>query len=354
MNKKQIAIIAIHIGYWFLYLASSAPIYMLLAFSDEHLRSNPADGLPKWIMIMIPFAIIPGITGFYGGYSILYPKFLSQRKLGKYFLFTLPVALVSITVSTIALQVMFPSSTISFFEADGYPLIAGIIGIMTMINLTIGTVIKGFITSYQDIQLKEELTRRNTSIELALVRSKINPHFLFNTLNNIDVLIKQKPDDASLYLNKLSGILRFMLYETKEDEVPLALELENVRRFVELQQIRTSVKNYAVIHVDGNPDSFFVHPMIFLPFIENAFKYAEHNKQPEAIKLSWRISNDELFFRCENLYSVEQHQHHARKESGIGNELIRKRIELLYPGRHHLNSGYFGDRFIVELKIWNK
>ncbi len=287
---------AIHIGYWFLYLASSAPIYMLITLSDEDLRSNPAAGLLRWIMIMIPLAIIPGITGFYGGYSILYPKFLAHRKPGKFFLFTVPIAAIAILVSTIAIHLLFPSATIEFFEASGFPLMAMLIAIMTLINLTIGTVIKGFITSYQDIQLKEELTRQNTRIELALVRSQINPHFLFNTLNNIDVLIRQKPADASLYLNKLSGILRYMLYETKDEEVPFARELENVMRYVELQQIRTSVQNFAVIELEGNPESFVVHPMIFLPFIENAFKHAEHNKQPEAIRLSWRITDQELFF----------------------------------------------------------
>jgi hypothetical protein len=354
MNKKQIAIMAIHIGYWFLYLASSAPIYMLITLANEDLRSNPAAGLLRWVMIMIPLAIIPGITGFYGGYSILYPKFLAHRKPGKFFLFTVPIALVAILVSTIAIHLLFPSATIEFFEASGFPLMAMLIAIMTLINLTIGTVIKGFITSYQDIQLKEELTRQNTRIELALVRSQINPHFLFNTLNNIDVLIKQKPADASMYLNKLSGILRYMLYETKDEEVPFARELENVMRYVELQQIRTSIQNYAVVELEGNPESFVVFPMIFLPFIENAFKHAEHNKQPEAIRLTWRITDKELFFRCENLYSDMQRQHHVANKSGIGNDLIRKRIQLLYPGLHHLNSGYLGDHYIAELKLWKK
>ena len=126
-------------------------------------------------------------------------------------------------------------------------IILGVMSFGAFVNGIIGLVIRGFISWFNDIKIKESLSQKNFEMELNLIKSQINPHFLFNTLNNIDVLIEKDPPKASLYFNKLSAIMRFMLYETKTDKIPLAKELDYITQYIDLQKIR-----------HANPDFVFL------------------------------------------------------------------------------------------------
>lgn len=144
---------------------------------------------------------------------------------------------------------------------------------------------KGFITWYNDIKTKVELTKKNYEMEIALMKAQINPHFLFNTINNIDGLIQEDSDKASEYLNKLSDIMRFMLYETKTEKIYLAKELAYIGKYIELQKIGTSNPGYVKYEVQGEPANLLVEPMLFIPFIENAFKHTDDKRVENAIKI---------------------------------------------------------------------
>ena len=157
-------------------------------------------------------------------------------------------------------------------------MIAGIHGVMAL-------VIRGFITWYDEIKLKEGLAKEKHDMELALIKSQINPHFLFNTINNIDFLITKDSTKASEYLNKLSDILRYMVYETKTEKIPLTTELNYIEKYLELQRIRTSNADYVSFEVIGNANNLMIAPMILFPFIENAFKHTESNKKLYSIDL---------------------------------------------------------------------
>src|ERR1044071_687955 len=115
-------------------------------------------------------------------------------------------------------------------------------------------------------------------MELALIKSQINPHFLFNTINNIDVLIAKDSAKASEYLNKLSGILRYMIYETRNEKISLAGELDYIEKYLELQKIRTANPDYVNFQISGEANNLKIAPMILFPFIENAFKHTENKK----------------------------------------------------------------------------
>ena len=161
-----------------------------------------------------------------------------------------------------------------------------------------------------------------------------DPHFLFNTINNIDVLILKDPDEASSYLNKLSDIMRFMLFDTKTDKIPLKNELSYIEKYIELQKIRTSNTNYVSYEVTGNPIGKSIAPMIFIPFIENAFKHSDNKKIENAISIQINISTESTSLDCVNKYSLYKEK---RKDSlGLGNELIKKRLNLIYPENHSL------------------
>jgi two-component system LytT family sensor kinase len=156
---------------------------------------------------------------------------------------------------------------------------------------------------------------------------------------------------ASAYLNKLSDIMRFMLYETKSDQVALSKELTYIEKYIELQRIRTSNPNYVQFTVEGECGNHMIEPMLFIPFIENAFKHSESKKNEDAVRILFSIGNNSLRFICENRFirSLASPPDH----SGLGNDLIRKRLELLYPGKHDLSVKEENGFYKVYLVITN-
>ena len=186
----------------------------------------------------------------------------------------------------------------------------------------------------EEVKLKEALQEKNHAMELALVKSQLDPHFLFNTINNIDVLILKDPEEASGYLNRLSDIMRFMLYETKTNEIALSKEIAYIEKYIALQKIRTANKSYVSFKVSGDVRGRKIAPMVFIPFIENAFKHTVNKKAEDAIRITIDVHPEKITMTCIN--RLEPHRPAPSGEGGLGNDLIRKRLELLFPSRHQL------------------
>jgi LytS/YehU family sensor histidine kinase len=212
-------------------------------------------------------------------------------------------------------------------------------------------ILKGFITWIKEIKLKEELKQKNHETEMALIKSQLDPHFLFNTLNNIDVLILKDASEASNYLNKLSDILRFMLYETKTNEILLKKEIEYIEKYIELQKIRTANSNYVNFKVEGNPSNITIAPMVFIPFIENAFKHSTNKKIDNAITVQLFINDKNIRFVCENKFDPNLNM--VQESNGLGNNLIQKRLHLIYPEQHTLELDKQINLYSVKLTIKN-
>lgn len=211
-------------------------------------------------------------------------------------------------------------------------------------------ILKGFITWVQEIKLKEELQQKNHEIEMALIKAQLDPHFLFNTLNNIDVLILKDATEASNYLNKLSDILRFMLYETKTDKIILIKEIEYIEKYIELQKIRTANANYVTFEVIGKPVNRMIAPMVFIPFIENAFKHSTNKKIDNAITVQIYVNEENIMFVCENKF--DPNRKFKQESNGLGNDLIQKRLNLIYPGEHVLELDNQINVYSVKLTIY--
>ena len=212
-----------------------------------------------------------------------------------------------------------------------------------------GAIMKIFFKWFEDLKYKQELEKKNLQTELALLKSQISPHFLFNTLNNIDVLISKDSEKASRYMKKLSDILRFMLYETKGESLPMSLELEYIEKYIELQKIRTSNDSFVSFNIKGKADELNVAPMIFIPFIENAFKHTTNKKSIDAIKIQFDILDDTINFRCENLKNKGGNL--VQKQSGLGINLIEQRLNLLYKDKHVLKIKNSEEKYSVSLSI---
>jgi len=332
MKKTIVAIL--HLGYWFLYLFLLFVLASLLL--AKPLRQGAID-FPAISLFFLATAIVPALLGFYTFYTRLFAHFLSRRRI-------LPLFGAGIAVSLgCGLCGIFLLSLLSLKYHSLHPFSNGwnaavpvfiLIALNGLFNGGMGLIIKGFITWYADIKLKEELNKKNYETEMELVKSQLHPHFLFNTINNIDILIERDPVRASAYLNQLSDIMRFMLYEAKAAEIPVEKELTYIEKYVGLQQIRTSNPDYVDYQAAGNATGKRIAPMLFIPFIENAFKYAENKKTAQAIKIRVTITENKIIFNCENKYAADVQV--RLEQGGLGNELIRKRLELLYPGKHTL------------------
>lgn len=341
--KKSIVLL-VHLGYWMLYWVLVSFIILASFQGVKHIAFSKF-----FISPIAVLSILPAVLGFYTFYVLLFDRLLNRKKIIQLVLTGTLGAMLSSLLSCLALTLAF-GERILF--SDGMNSATGIFLTMTLlagIHGAISLVVKGFINWFGDIKLKEELNKKNYDMELALLKSQINPHFLFNTINNIDTLITKDAVSASAYLNKLSDIMRFMLFETKSEKIPLSKELAYIEKFIELQKIRTTNPHYIQYEVQGDVSRIHIPPMLLIAFIENAFKHAENKKAENAINIQLRVEPQKLFFKCENSFNPNAIP--KPDASGLGSELIRKRLALLYPDRHILSIQKTNQLYTVELTL---
>jgi len=338
---KRSFVIVIHISFWLAYFLL---LFFIIVAATQGFSSGP--NLGYIIKIGIPFAVLPSFCAFYLFYFFLFPKYIQTIKIGLSFFYGVLISIASALVGSLlsllfGTKMIFASGFGPFFSMVLIGLFAGVMSI----------IIKGFITWYSEIKFKEELTSKNHQMELALVKSQLDPHFLFNTINNIDILILKDAQLASEYLNKLSDILRFMLFETKTEKIALSKEIEYIEKYIALQKIRTSNESFVNFTVSGNISNQLISPMLFIPFIENAFKHVSSKKTENAIVVSFLIEENKIRFECENTYN--ENNKLPLEYNGLGNELIKKRIELMYPEKHNLTIKSQNNSYKVNLELTN-
>lgn len=347
---KKSVVVALHAGCWIYYLAySTGMVGATVGFATENFMARLLSGMAFCLLY------------FYIYYLYLFPKYLAKRKIRQFVLWSIVLGLLATPLSLlIQYFVVTPRPDFSGFQkSDEDPVAISIQWFLmflvgsfrALINGMFGALLRGFITWYDEIHLREVLMRKNIQTELSLLKAQLNPHFLFNTLNNIDVLIEQNAQKASTYLKKLSDILRFMLYDTREEEIPLVQELEYIRKFIDLQNIRTANEEFVSYEVRGEPEGLYIAPMVFIPFIENAFKHTINKKIINAVVISIDVKKDDLqvIFFCRNV--VDKEGSVPAVKSGLGIELIKQRLQLLYGDRHSLVFSAGNDQYTVSLKI---
>jgi two-component system LytT family sensor kinase len=326
---KKSVVFFIHIGFWISYFLL---LFMMIVAATQGFSSGP--NFLYIIKLGIPFVIFPSFIVFYTSYFFLFPKYIQTRKVRLSFFYGILISVSTAFIASLLISLLFGTK---FMFKGGYSSFITETALIFLIGFAAGIIsiiIKGFIRWYDEIKLKEELNFKNHQIELALVKSQLDPHFLFNTINNIDVLILKSPELASEYLNQLSDILRFMLFEAKTEKIPLSKELEYIKKYIALQKIRTSNDNFISFIVKGETSSQTIPSMLLIPFVENAFKHVNNKKTENAITISLLVEDKKIIFECENKYSKTSKT--SQEFNGLGNDLIKKRIELLYPKKNNL------------------
>ncbi|GAA3974803.1 sensor histidine kinase [Mucilaginibacter dorajii] len=197
---------------------------------------------------------------------------------------------------------------------------------------------------------RSELIQLNT--ENKFLRSQVNPHFLFNTLNNLFSMAQGKGnDELADGISKLSGMMRYMLYESNEERVPLKQEIEYLQNCIVLNKLRYADDEVKVIFdYPDKTEGVFVAPMMFIPFIENAFKHGVSIGTSSQIDISISLSDKQLIFNCGNAnYSFIKKMEVGISGIGLGN--VKRRLELIYPAKHSLMITDEDKEFMVKLKI---
>ncbi len=190
--------------------------------------------------------------------------------------------------------------------------------------------------------------------ELKLLKAQLNPHFLFNTLNNLYGLSVIKSNKLPGLMLTLSDLLRYSLYDTQETLVPLDKEIQYIENYVSLEKIR--LESTAKIQFDkkGDTSSTQIAPMLLIVFVENAFKYLDSSTNSNSsVSISVTTTENEINFKCINTYT-SSHSNLKKLEignSGIGLQNAKKRLDLIYPDKHRLKIKSKDEKFIVELTI---
>jgi hypothetical protein len=307
------------------------------------------------LITLFIFAFIPSLISYFTYYFIVFPKYLKQKKFFLSIIHGLSISTGAAVISYILLRYLIESGYIADMDQggkNGRSTAARVIIIMTFIGIICGIValvINGFITWYNEIKLKEILKEKNHEMEMELIKLQLDPHLLFNTINNIDALILKDSVVASDYLNKLSDIMRFILYETKADKIPLAREVEYIEKYIALQKIRTANEKYVHLSVKGIIGSKCIAPMVFIPFIENAFKHTNNKKLENAISVNIIIEDETIQLICENKFDSKLKVEHTN--GGLGNDLIQKRLQLLYQENYTLEVHKTNELYSINLKV---
>ena len=201
-------------------------------------------------------------------------------------------------------------------------------------------------------QIKSRLTSEKLSMELTLLKTQVNPHFLFNTLNNIYAeALEEKARKTADSISRLGALMRYSLHDTQADFIPLARELDYVEKYIELQKMRLTVNQKLVVDIDvANQEiqCLQIAPMILIPFIENAFKYGSSTTEQTNINLAISLSKHTLHVMVEN--TIHQPRE-IEQASGVGLENVKNRLRIVYSGKHDLDHGQNGHVYSVNLKV---
>lgn len=302
-------------------------------------------------IIRMNFLSVPLI--FYTNAFWLIPRYLKKRKWLKYFLLLILIApLIDILRSIITVMV--------FNEVEGSVLIRFGQAFFNDSSLG-GGVFLGFLFSFAyrftkdwilNLSLIEKLDAERASMELAFLKSQVDPHFLFNTLNSLyAVALEENSSTTADGIAKLGTLMRYNLHDSQSEYISLRKEIEYIEKYVDLQQLRTTEKNTVQFEVEIEAsilDEKKIVPMLLIPLIENAFKYGVSPTEETTISIHLKIAKEKLIMDVENTIIQNIKPEHS---TGVGMSNLKERLTLLYPGKHDYSHKKKGDTFEAHLQL---
>lgn len=337
LSLKKRYTVAIHVaawvvfGIWIFYLASSKQTITL------------GKAMDLFVGLLFPVAI------FYFNWYVLISKFLARNKILLY---------LASVVATLFLLALIQAPIDYYIFRKYNTSMASLYTTERMAQYMISGLVVVFISSALKVtgnyirneRLNKELETQKLAAELAYLKSQVNPHFLFNTLNNIySLAYKQSPDTPDAIM-KLSLLMRYMLYESNDAMVSLDKEVDHIKNFIDLQKLRLREQTSIKFFIEGELAGIQIAPMLLMTLVENAFKHGLVSKNEIGIILKLVVEEDRIVFSTVNNTST----HKKRDFGGIGLENLKRRLNLLYSGRHKLTLEEKDGTFYATLKLYFK
>lgn len=299
------------------------------------------------VVIRLALYIPPLIALFYTNTSLLIPRLLARKKIVAY-IFMVIGAVLLIIYTYHGIQILLNAR---FYYSHGW--FPGIVTQQAFMNSLLVLAVSGGLKMtrewFRNERLKNEMENEKMVSELALLKSQINPHSLFNNLNSIYSLAIKKSEDAPKAIVKLSEMMRYMLYDSNAAQISLSKEVEHLYNYIDLQKLRINRKTRINFRTVGDIETKMIEPMLLEPFVENAFKHGDVFQDTSCIDIELKVNDSQLLFYIEN--TISQGGHVKDKHSGIGFSNIKKRLSLLYPDRHQLEIHQDIDKFSASLKL---
>jgi len=342
-----------HLPLWFLYH------WMWWSIGDGDPLKVITDMLSSPFILKFGFYFVFQAIGVYFNLYFLIPRFLDK---GRYFLYIFLVILTIIITAALIVPGYYASAWLAgksvdnlfyatpphyiyFFKSNSLPSSTAGMTLAMSVKLT---------KKWIDTKKRERmLEKEKIETELKFLKSQFNPHFLFNTINSIFVLIHKDPEVASASLAKFSDLLRYQLYECNEHQIPLSQELTYLRNFIELEKLRQEKNVFVELDIAPElPGDFSIAPFILMPFVENAFKHVSHSRQSNRISIKIHMDKGHLYFNVFNSISSQDIVSQGMiKHSGIGLKNVQRRLHLLYAEKHELDIRREEDVYSVSLRL---
>lgn len=326
----------LHISCWVLLLGLP-----FLLRPDSSANRIPEE-TPENLGYLFVVKILVWVGIFYFNAYFVVPKIFYVRKLWAYISILVGLLGILVLIDYVFFQMIagqdFRIKPLLFFSI--FPL---------LFILTASTAFRMASDRLKEDRYKREKETENLKTELSLLRSQVSPHFLFNIMNNMVALARKKSDILEPSLIKLSSLLRYMLYETDE-KVPLKREIEYLQSYIDLQRQRFGSNVQINTSMPASDQYHEIEPMLLIPFVENAFKHGTGSIQKAEIDIDLEIKNDVLYFSVRNTFNDTSGEI-KDKSSGIGLTNVKRRLQLLYGGKHTLLVTKQADRFVVSLQI---
>lgn len=327
---------------------------MLMALSinialngDGQFYPNPqTENLVSWVC---HFLLINSTI--YFNLYLLAPRYLERGKYKKYFTGIALTAVFILAGVFLLKSFIFNNSPVEELVRPALILLSLTSSTLAIILMLAGTstflLLRHWIGYNQRISELESTTLQS---ELKQLKRQINPHFLFNMLNNANVLLKKNPEEASQLLFKLEDMLRYQINDSSQERVPLSSDIHFLSDFLNLEKIRRD-KFACSIAKEGNIERISLPPLLFIPFVENAVKHNSDSEHSSYVHLSFKVRGNDLFFECVNSKPLKPADECKQQVGGLGLKNITRRLELLYPGRHTLKTEEDENSYKVKLHL---
>ena len=301
----------------------------------------------RFLLIPLSFMVV-----FYTNYLGLIDRYLTTRRFGRFAGYNvLLIGAVMIGVHLLFRYVLPDTGHRPPMERTWQDALRFFAGNAVLYLLVVGAGVAIRMTGgwYRAEAARQELEHSRTEAELQNLKSQLNPHFLFNTLNNIYSLIQLDPNRAQQTVHDLSRLLRYVLYDSSQPTVPLKAEMDFLGNYIELMRIRLPRHVRLDVSLPENPSHTLVAPLLFISLVENAFKHGVSNDRPSFIDIDIREEEGVLACRIENSFFPKSEA--DRSGSGIGLANLCRRLEMIYPGRYEMKYGQHGDTYETLLRI---